>query len=351
MEWRSYGLKAVRMYEHGGPEVLRFEEAPRPEPGPGEVLVRVRAAALSHLDLWSRAGLPGHTPPKMPHILGNDAAGDVAKVGAGVPEDLLGQRVLLNPGYGCGRCAECLAGRETFCRKYRVVGYEIPGTHAEYVKVPSANLVPMPAGMEYVGASSIGLVFLTAWHMLVTLAGVAPGHTVLVLGAGSGIGSAAIQIAKLYGARVIATASGDDKLQKARELGADETIDHGRRPIHLDVRRMTGRRGVDVVVEHVGQVTWPESLRSLAPGGRLVTCGATTGPFGETDIRYIFSRQLQILGSYMGSRAELLALMPHVASGALRPVVDKVFGLADAADAHRYLESRGQFGKVVLTVD
>ncbi len=339
------------MYEHGGPDVLRFEEAPRPEPGPGEVLVRVHAASLSHLDLWSRAGLPGHTPPKMPHILGNDAAGEVAFVGAGVPGELLGQRVLLNPGYGCGRCEECLAGRETFCRTYRILGYEIAGTHAEYVKAPAENLVPMPEGMDYVGASAIGLVFLTAWHMLVTLGGVSPGQTVLVLGAGSGIGSAAIQIAKLYGARVIATASGEGKLRRARELGADEAIDHGKRPIHLEVRRLTGRRGVDIVVEHIGQITWPESLRSLTPGGRLVTCGATTGPFGETDIRYIFSRQLQVLGSYMGSRAELLALMPHVASGVLRPVVDRVFPLADAAQAHRHLEGRGHFGKVVLAVD
>lgn len=339
------------MHAHGGPEVLRFEEVPAPEPGPGEVLVRVHAASLSHLDIWSRAGLPGHASPPLPHILGNDAAGEVAAVGVGAPEELVGRRVLLNPGYGCGRCGECLGGRETFCQQYRILGYETPGTHAEYVKVPAENLVTVPEGMDYVDASAIGLVFLSAWHMLVTLGGVAPGQTVLVLGAGSGVGSAAVQIAKLYGARVIATASGAAKLKQARALGADETIDHSARPIHLEVRRLTNRRGVDIVVEHIGQATWPESLRSLMPGGRLVTCGATTGPFGETDIRYIFSRQLQVLGSYMGSRAELHALMPHVASGALRPVVDRVFPLVEAVEAHRHLESRSHFGKVVVALD
>ncbi len=339
------------MFEHGGPEVLRYEEAPCPEPGPGQVLLRVRAASLNHLDIWNRMGLPGRSSPPMPHILGNDAAGEVAAVGPGAPSDLVGQRFLLNPGFGCGRCEHCLAGRETLCRHYRVLGYEVPGTHAEYALAPVENLVEMPKGLDYVGASAIGLVFLTAWHMLVSLGGVAPGRTVLALGAGSGVGSAAIQIAKLFGARVIATASGEEKCRKALELGADETIDHQSRQIHLEVRRLTERRGVDIVLEHIGQVTWPESLRSLAPGGRLVTCGATTGPFGETDIRYIFSRQLQILGSYMGSRAELHALMPHIASGALRPVVDRVFPLAEAAQAHRYLEGRSHFGKVVLTLD
>lgn len=339
------------MYEHGGPEVLRCEEVPCPEPGPGQVLLRVRAASLSHLDIWNRTGLPGRTTPSMPHILGSDAAGEVAAVGPGVPQALVGQRALLNPGFGCGRCEHCLAGRETLCRHYRILGYEVSGTYAEYVLAPAENLVPVPAGMNEVGASAIGLVFLTAWHMLVTLGDVGPGQTVLVLGAGSGVGSAGIQIAKLFGARVIATASGEEKCRKALGLGADEAIDHAQGPIHHQVRRLTGRRGVDIVMEHVGQATWPQSLRSLTPGGRLVTCGATTGPFGETDIRYIVSRQLQVLGSYMGSRAELLALMLHFSSGALRPVVDRVFPLTEAAQAHRYLEGRGHFGKVVLALD
>ena len=338
------------MYGHGGPEVLRFEEAPNPEPGPGEVLFKVQAASLNHLDILNRAGLPGRTSPSMPHILGNDAAGEVAGVGPGVPSELVGQSAILNPGFGCGHCQHCLAGRETLCPRYRVLGYELPGTHAEYVVAPAQNLVPLPPQLDYVGAGAIGLVFLTAWHMLVTVGGVGPGSTVLVLGAGSGVGSAGIQVAKLFGARVIATATSDEKGRKALELGADDAINSSRQNIHLEVRRLTQRQGVDIVFEHVGQVTWPDSLRSLAPGGCLVTCGATTGPFGETDIRYIVSRQLQILGSYMGSRAELLAIMPHFASGRLKPVVDKVFPLAEAAEAHRYLEGRRQFGKVVLAL-
>lgn len=338
------------MHGHGGPEVLHWQEAPDPVPGPGQVLLRVRAASLNHLDIWTRSGLPGRSSPPMPHILGSDAVGVVTGVGPGSPAELVGQRVLVNPGYGCGRCRHCLAGQETLCRQYRVLGHEVPGTHAEYALVPFTNVVGVPESLDDVGASAVGLVFLTAWHMLVTLGGVAPGQTVLVLGAGSGVGSAAIQVAKLFGAHVIATASGQQKCEQALALGADAAIDHEREQIRLEVRRLTDRQGVDIAVEHVGQATWADSLRSLAPGGRLVTCGATTGPFGETDIRYIFSRQLKVLGSYMGSRAELHALMPHIASGALRPVVDRVFPLADAAEAHRHLEGRGHFGKVVLEV-
>jgi len=344
-------VKAIRIHELGGPEVLHYEDAPDPVPGPGEVLVRVRAAALNRLDIWNRGGLPGRRQPQMPHILGSDGAGDVAAAGPGAPGELVGRRVLLNPGFGCGRCANCLAGRETLCRDYRILGYEIPGTDAEYVALPAENVVPLPQNLDYVGGASIGLVFLTAWHMLATLGGVAPGQTVLVLGAGSGVGIAAIQIAKLHGARVLATARGPEKAARALELGADDVIDPTGRQIHLEVRHKTDRRGVDIVVEHVGQDTWPESLRSLAPGGRLVTCGATSGPFGETDIRYIFSRQLQVLGSYMGSRSELLHCMEFFASGRLRPVVDRVYPLREAAQAHRRLESREHFGKVVLTAD
>ncbi len=344
-------MNAVRMHGLGGTEVLRYEEARDPSPQPGEVLVRVRAASVNHLDVWNRAGLPGKQAPSMPHILGNDAAGEIAALGDGVDHLQVGDRVLINPGFGCGHCAACLAGRETLCKSYRIIGYEVPGTYADYVAVPAANAVAMPAALNFSDAASVGLVFLTAWHMLVTLAKVRPAETVLVLGAGSGVGSAAIQVAKLFGARVIATASGDGKRAKAMQLGADETIGHGQGDIYHEVRRLTQKEGVDVVIEHVGQVTWADSVRSLAPGGRLVTCGATTGAFGETDIRYIFSRQLQILGSYMGSRAELMELMPLLADGRLHAVVDSEFPLRHAAKAHEWLEARHHFGKIVLIPD
>ncbi|MDA8345339.1 MAG: zinc-binding dehydrogenase [Thermaerobacter sp.] len=344
-------MKAVRMHGLGGTEVLHYEDAPEPLPRAGEVLLRVRSASLNHLDIWTRAGLPGRQPPRMPHILGNDAAGEIAALGEGVDHLRIGDRVVVNPGYGCGHCEHCLSGRETLCREYRILGYELPGTYAQYVTLPAQNVVPMPPSLDFEGAGSIGLVFLTAWHMLVTLAKVRPGETVLVLGAGSGVGIAAIQIAKLFGAHVIATASGEEKCEKAVRLGADETIDHAQQEIYREVRRLTQKKGVEVVVEHVGQVTWPDSLRSLQPGGRLVTCGATTGPFGETDIRYIFSRQLQVLGSYMGSRGELLQLMPLFADGRLRPVVDRTFPLSEAAAAQEHIEARRHFGKVVLLPD
>lgn len=344
-------MKAVRMHGLGGTEVLRYEDAPDPSPRPGEVVLRVRSASLNHLDIWNRSGLPGKQPPPMPHILGNDAAGEIAALGEGVEHLSVGDRVIVNPGFGCGHCAHCLNGRETLCRDYRILGYELPGTYAQYIALPAQNVVAMPQSLDFPGAGSIGLVFLTAWHMLVTLAQVQPGETVLVLGAGSGVGIAAIEIAKLFGARVIATASGQEKCRKALALGADEAIDHARQEIQREVRHLTQKQGVDVVVEHVGQVTWPGSLRSLAPGGRLVTCGATTGPFGETDIRYIFSRQLQVLGSYMGSRAELVRLMRLFEDGRLRPVVDSSYPLRDAAAAHERMEARRHFGKVVLLVE
>ena len=347
-------MKAVIFKEHGGPEVLQLAEVREPQIGPGEILVRVRACALNHLDLWIRMGIPGIEVP-LPHISGSDIAGEIVTIGDEAVsrfQDLsVGEKVLLNPGISCGHCAQCAAGKDSYCREYTLLGYKVDGGYAEYVKAPAANALPIPAYMNFEEAAAFPLVYLTAWHMLVTRASIKPGEQVLVLGAGSGVGSAAIQIAKATGARVIATAGTEAKLAKAKQLGADEAIVHGNREWSRDVRQLTGKRGVDIVFEHVGQKTWDESLKSLAAGGRLVTCGATTGYEGKIDIRYLFSRQLSILGSYMGGRTDLLAVLQFGERYKLKPVIDRVFPLARAADAQRHLESREQFGKVVLKVE
>ena len=342
-------MKAIVYSEHGGPEVLRYVEVPEPHVGPQQVLVRVRACALNHLDLWLRRGLPSMEIP-LPHIPGSDIAGEVAKVGEGVARVKPGERVLLAPGISCGQCEACLAGRDNFCRDYTLFGAGVDGGCAEYVVSPAVNVIPIPAKLTFEAAAAIPLVFLTAWHMLITRAQLRPGETVLVLGAGSGVGSAAIQIAKVAGARVIATAGSEAKLQKARELGAGDWIDHSKQDIAQEVKRLTNRRGVDVVFEHVGAATWEKSIRSLAPGGRLVTCGATTGYDGKIDIRYFFTRHLSILGSFMGSKAELYAVLELFERGLLKPVIDRVLPLEKCAEAHSRLENREQFGKIVLKV-
>jgi NADPH:quinone reductase-like Zn-dependent oxidoreductase len=261
-----------------------------------------------------------------------------------------GDKVVLAPGVSCGQCAACAAGKDNECHKYTPLGYGRNGGCAEYVVAPEMNVLPMPAGLSFEEAAAVPLVFLTAWHMLVARARLQPGEEVLILGAGSGVGSAAIQIAKLTGARVIATAGSSAKLDKARELGADELINHAQQKISEEVRSLTGKRGVDVVFEHVGTATWEQSILSLAIGGRLVTCGATTGFAAQLDLRYLFARQLSLLGSYMGSRAELYTVLKLVGEKRLHPVIDRVFPLAEAAQAHRRMEQREQFGKIVLAV-
>lgn len=342
-------MKAIIFSEHGGPEVLRYTEVPEPKLGHGEVLVRVRACALNHLDLWVRKGLPGVQIP-LPHIPGSDIAGEVAKVGEGVTRVKVGQKVVVAPGVSCNTCDDCLAGHDNVCRRYNLLGYQIDGGCAEYVRVPEVNALFLPERLSFEEAAAVPLVFLTAWHMLVSRARLQAGEDVLVLGAGSGVGSAAVQIAKFHGARVFATAGSDAKLAKARELGADELINHSKQDIAEEVRKRTNKRGVDVVFEHVGQATWEKSLGSLAAGGRLVTCGATTGGEAKIDIRRLFYLRWSLLGSFMGERRELLTVLRLVSRGALRPVVDKVFPLADCAQAHSHLEKREQFGKVVLKV-
>ena len=342
-------MKAIVYAEHGGPEVLRYTDVPEPVMGVGEVLVRVRACALNHLDLWLRRGIPSLKIP-LPHIPGSDIAGEVALAGDGVTNVKVGDRVMLQPGISCGACEKCLAGDDNLCKSYRIFGEMVDGGCAEYVKAPAVNCVPIPEGVSFEAAAAFPLVSLTAWHMLIARAKLQPAETVLVLAAGSGVGSAAIQIAKASGARVIATAGSDAKLARARELGADEVINHSTEKIASEVKRLTGRRGVDVVFEHVGEATWNESIRSLVPGGRLVTCGATTGYNGAIDIRYLFTRQISLLGSFMGSKADLLAAVEFLKRGLLKPVIDIVLPLEKCAETHRRLENSEQFGKIVLSV-
>jgi NADPH:quinone reductase-like Zn-dependent oxidoreductase len=342
-------MKAIVFSAHGGPDVLKYTDAPDPIIRPNEVLVRVKACALNHLDLWVRRGIPGVQFP-LPHIPGSDISGEIAQIGADVTAARVGQRVVLAPGVSCGKCPACLAGQDNRCRQFTNLGYMIDGGYAEFVRAPEVNCLPYPENLSFEEAASIPLVFQTAWHMLLSRAELQPGEDVLVLGAGSGVGSAAIQIAKFFGARVIATAGSDEKLQKAKELGAGQLINHKTQKIRDEVRRITNKRGVDVVFEHVGTATWDDSLASLAAGGRLVTCGATTGYDAKVDLRFLFSRQLSLLGSYMGTKTELQTVMKLVAAGKLKPIVDRVFPLNEAAAAHSYLESSSQFGKVVLKI-
>lgn len=338
-------MKAIRFHEHGGPEVLRYEDVADPVLRKDQVLVKVKAVALNHLDLFVRSGVPGVPLPQIP---GSDVSGDVVECGEYVTDLKPGTRVLLVPMVFCGVCEKCVSGQQNFCAQFSVLGYRVPGGDAELIAVPRVNVVPIPAELTYDEAASVPLVFLTAWHMLVARAQIRPGQTVLVLGAGSGVGSAAIQIAKLWNCKVITTAGSESKLEKAREIGADYTIDHYKQRISDEVKKITAKQGVDIVFEHVGQATWVESQRSLKPGGTIVTCGATTGGEGDLDLRFLFTRQSTILGSFMGNMGDFYEVMKHVFAGRLKPVVDRSFPLREAAEAHRYLEKSSMFGKIVL---
>ncbi len=338
-------MKAVRIHEFGGPEVLRYEDVPDPKPRKDQVLVRVKACAMNHLDLFVRSGIPGVS---LPHILGSDIAGEIVEVGEYVSGFKVGQRVLLAPMHFCNRCAKCAAGLQNQCREFTALGNGVDGGDCELIAAPIVNVIPIPDSLDFNHAASAPLVFLTAWHMLVTRAGIRPGQTVLVLGAGSGVGIAAIQIARLFNARVIATAGDENKLEKARALGADHGINHYKQKISQEVRRITDKEGVDIVFEHVGAATWDESMKSLKPNGIIVTCGATSGPEVKFDLRFLFARQLSFLGSYMGTLGELYEVLSHVFAGRLKPVVDRTFPLNDARAAHEYMASSQMFGKIVL---
>ena len=342
-------MKAVRFHQHGGPEVLRYEDAPDPSPGAADqALVRVKACSVNHLDVWGRIGPPYSDPP-LPHIPGCDIAGVIEEVSPGERDIQRGMEVIVSPGFGCGRCEKCLSGTDNQCRRYGIIGNQSDGGYAELAVVPTRNVIPKPERLDFVQAASVPLVFLTAYHMLVTKAKVQPGETVLVLGAGSGVGVAAIQVAKAYGANVVATAGTDSKLKKAVELGADYTVNHRTGKVADEARRYTDGRGVDVVVEHPGKATWDESLRAAAKGGKIVTCGATTGYDAVTDIRYVFAKEITIYGSYMGGSGELLRVLELFKQRRLRPVVDIAMPLERAAEAQARMEKSEHFGKIVLT--
>ncbi len=340
-------MKAVRFHEHGGLEVLKYEDAPDPTIQPNEVLVKVKACALNHLDLWLRRGVADWKLP-MPHIAGSDISGAVVQTGALVSRIKAGDRVLLCPGISCGQCEACFKGLDSACRSYTLFGVKVDGGYAEYVRAPEVNAIPIPGGLSFDEAAAVPLVFITAWHMLMTRAALRPGEDVLVIGAGSGVGSAAIQIAKLMQARVIAVAGSDAKLEKARQLGADFTINHATQSIAREVRRITEKRGVDVVVDHVGAAVWEACFESLATYGRFVTCGVTAGHEVKLNLQALFGRQRALFGSYMGSKAELLEALKFIAQGKLRAVIDSVFPLREAAAAQGKMESRDFFGKILL---
>lgn len=339
-------MRAVIAERPGGPEVLRLAERPNPEPGPGEVLLRVRAVALNHLDLWLRSGLRG--PQSFPRILGCEFSGEIEAAGPGVEGFTPGERVLATPGVSCGRCAACLSDMDGLCPEYRMLGSQLPGGYAEYAVAPAVSVYPVTDALTMDEWAALPLTFLTAYHMLRTRARVRPGEIVLVQAAGSGVGTAAIQIARLLGARVIATAGSEAKLEHARSLGAEVAIDYSDGAFADAVRAATDGRGADVIVEHVGASIWKQNLSSLAPGGRLVTCGTTAGHAVEIDLRHLFTKQQSILGSYMGGRREMGEVMKLARMGRLRPVIDRVYPLEQAPEAHRRLMDRAAIGKVVL---
>jgi NADPH:quinone reductase-like Zn-dependent oxidoreductase len=341
-------MKAVRMHESGGADKLVYEDAPDPVIVANEVLVRVKACALNHLEVWSTMMPPGSRFPK-PRIAGSDVAGVVEVVGDAVAGVEAGAKVMLQPGVSCGVCRACLSGRDNRCRSYGILGQGVwDGGFAELVKAPAANVIPMPENLSFEEAASIPLVFVTAWHMLLSRAGLQRGETVLVNAVGSGVGIAAVQIAKLWGARVIASAGSDAKLEKAKALGADEGINYTTADLAQEAQRLTDGRGVDVVFEHVGGDVFVKSVQALARNGRLVTCGATAGPGGSLNIMALFVREQAILGSFMGTKAELLQAIPYFQSGELRPVVDSVFPLRELGQAVAKMASRDVFGKIVV---
>jgi NADPH:quinone reductase-like Zn-dependent oxidoreductase len=346
----SNEMSAVVLRQHGGPEVLKLEQLPIPQPGPKEVRIAISAVALNHLDLWVRRGGPAFHL-EFPHRLGSDVAGVIDAVGPGVTSVTVGHKAVVQPGLSCGRCAACFDGRDNLCRHYRILGENTQGGYAQYLVVPEVNVAPYPERLDFAHAAASLLPFLTAWQMVVRKADVGPGDVVLVHAAGSGIGVAAIQICKLLGATVIATSTSAAKLVKARALGADETIDTSdtsAQDFAAICRALTGKRGVDAVIEHLGGEFFTGSIKAVRNGGRIVTCGATVSPTPSIDLRHIFFRQLEVLGSTMGSKADLLAVLGHIAAGRLQPVVHTVLPLAEAAAGHQLLEDRAGFGRVVL---
>jgi len=341
-------MHAVVFRRHGGPETLEYTDVPRPTPKAGEVAVRVKACAVNHLDLWIRQGIPAYQIA-LPHISGCDVAGVVETCGSGVTQAQVGQLVIVAPGLSCFQCEWCRAGHDNLCQSYGIIGAKTDGGYAEWMVARERDLLPLPEGVTFEEAAAFPLVFLTAWHMLITRARLRPGETVLVHAAGSGVGHAAVQIAKLAGATVYATVGSQRKEARANTLGADAVINYQREDVAARLHALTDQQGVDVVFEHIGPQTWEASVRVLKKGGRLVTCGATTGPSVPLDLRYVFSRQLTLFGSMMGTRHELETVTRLVGQRRLRPIVDTVFPLREARAAQERLLARDVFGKLILT--
>lgn len=340
-------MKAIRFHRHGGPEVLQLDDLAEPRCAPGEVLLEVKAAGINHLDIWLRKGLPGLSI-SLPHIPGSDASGILRETGKDVTTVMAGTRVLLNPGISCGECEFCSQGEESLCVTYSIYGETRDGTYTQYLCVPAESVIPIPDGIGFEEAAAVPLVFLTAWRMMITRGRIKSGEDVLIHAIGSGVSTACLQIAKLIGARAIVTAGTQEKIERAKALGADISINYREEDFVKRIREITHKRGVDLVIDHVGKETWTKSLRCLRRGGRLVTCGSTTGYDPPEDIRHIFFRQLEILGSTMGSRKELMEVLRHIFAGRLKGVVDRVLPLHEAAEAHRLIEGRMIFGKIIL---
>ncbi|MDQ2905584.1 MAG: zinc-binding dehydrogenase [Ktedonobacteraceae bacterium] len=340
-------MKAAVFHEHGDIDVLRVEEMPKPTPGPTDVVIKVRACGANRLDTYSRAGRTKVAP--MPHIAGSEIAGEIEALGEAVSGLSAGQAVAVAPYLFCGQCEFCRAGEEVLCLKADIIGLGSQGGFAEYVSVPASSVVALPKGLDFVSAAAVSLATITAWHMLVVRAPLQPGQDVLVHAAGSGIGSAAIQIARLNGARVIATAGSAEKLERARKLGADEVINYNEQDFLQEVRRITGKRGVDVVVEHIGEQTWEKSVACLARRGRLVTCGATTGNEGKVNLWTLFAKEIAIIGSYGGTRHDLANILKLVAMGQIQPVVHGTYPLEKLGEVQQMMEQRQQFGKLIVT--
>ena len=342
-------MKAIVFDEHGEIDKLRYTDVPEPVLGARDVMIKVRAAAANYTDIWARRGMPG-VSIIMPHISGSDAAGEVVDIGSGVEGVSVGDEVMIHPGIGCQQCQYCANGEEFFCRNFKIWGFQtgpLDGGHAEYAKIPFSNVVYKPSNISWEEAASLPLILETVWRMLVVRARIRPGDTVLVWGAGGGLGTMAVQVCKLFNARAIAVASSDAKLSKASEMGAEFTINRSEQDVAQEVRRTTERRGVDIVFEHVGQATWPDSVRSLRYGGTVVVCGATTGFEANTDLRFLWNKQLNLLGSHMGSKADLMDALSFVERGLISPVVSEILPLKEVPKGQTLMEEDEAVGKIV----
>jgi len=341
-------MKAVRFHKNGPPDVLQYEDINEPECGPDDVILDVKASSVNHLDIWIRKGLPG-MKMRLPRIPGCDAAGIIKFAGENVKNLPVGCRVLINPSISCGYCEFCSDGNASMCLTYSIFGEHQDGTYSQLVSAPAKNIIQIPDNMNFETAAAAPLVYLTAWRMIITRAKLKPSEDILILSAGAGVGTACLQIAKIAGARVIATSSSEEKCRKLSDIGADIVINHSREDFVKIIRDVTKKRGVDVVIDYIGKETWQKSIQSLRRGGRLVTCGATSGYDPLEDIRHIFYRQVDILGSTMGSNKELYDVLKIIFNGKIKPVVDRVLPLSDAKIAHELIEKRQVFGKLVLT--